>query len=49
MALRILVLAHQSEKGLYQPGTDECQWMVQHSSNVGLINMQWCQLQDSSQ
>ena len=37
------------EKGLYRPGTDECYQMVQHSSTMGLINMQWRQLQGSSQ
>ena len=39
VALGILVLACQFEKGLYQLGTDECYRMAQHSSTMGLLNM----------
>ena len=49
VALGILVLAYLFEKGLYQPGTDECYQTVQHSSTTGSINMQWHHPQGSSQ
>ena len=49
VALGILVLVHLFEKGLNQPGTDECYQMAQHSSTMGSINMQQHQLQGSSQ
>ena len=49
VALGILVLVHLFEKGLYWPGTDERYRMVQHSSTMGSIDMQWHQLQGSSQ
>ena len=49
VALGILVLARLFQKGLYQPGTDECYRMAQHSSTTGSINMQQHQLQGSSQ
>ena len=49
VAFGILVLVHLFKKGLYQPGTDECYRTVQHSSTTGSINMQWHQLQGSSQ
>ena len=40
VALGILVLACLFEKRLYWPGTDECYHTVQHSSAMGLINIQ---------
>ena len=49
VALGILVLVYLFEKRLNWPGTDECYQMVQHSSTMGSINMQWHQLQGSSQ
>ena len=49
VALGILVLVSLFEKGLYQPGTNECYQRAQCFSTMGLINMQWHQPQDSSQ